>query len=100
MRPSPFDSQSSEPALHASHIGADRQAPAFLPVFRLPDFFHACDRQVQADLLDLCRLVTTYVCKEHFCEGHLPALANCGHITRVLQRLEAIRRSEEVSTES
>lgn len=55
---------------------------------------------MQADLLDLCRLLTTYMCKEHFCEGHLPALVNCGHITRVPQRLEAIHQSEEVSNES
>ena len=47
----------------------------------------------KADLVDICRLLTTHVRKERFCEGHLPAMMHCGHITQVLERLQAIRHA-------
>jgi hypothetical protein len=40
-----------------------------------------------ADLETLRRLLTTHVRKERFCEGHLSAMLQVGHLRRVLQRL-------------
>ena len=48
----------------------------------------------KADLHDLCRLLTTHVRTERFCANHLPSMVRCGHITRLLQRLQEIRQSE------
>lgn len=52
----------------------------------------------QADLQDLCRLLTTHVRTERFCANHLPSMVRCGHITRLLQRLQEIRQSEMPQT--
>lgn len=51
-------------------------------------------RLEQADLLDICRLLTTHVRKERFCSGHLPEMVECGHISQVLRRLQTIRQAE------
>ena len=56
------------------------------------------DRLEQADLLDICRLLTTHVRKERFCSGHLPEMLECGHISQVLRRLQAIRHAEGPAT--
>ncbi len=45
----------------------------------------------QADLLDLCRLLTLHVRAEHFGEGHLSSMVMGGHISRLLRRLQALR---------
>jgi len=52
----------------------------------------------QADLHDLCRLLTAHVRTERFCANHLPSMVRCGHITRLLQRLQEIRQSEMPQT--
>jgi hypothetical protein len=56
----------------------------------------------QADLHDLCRLLTTHVrtwwWKLRFSANQLPSMVRCGHITRLLQRLDKIRQSEVPQT--
>lgn len=49
------------------------------------------DTLQRADLFDLCKLLTTHVRKERFCEGHLVAMVECGHIVDLLRRLQTIR---------
>jgi hypothetical protein len=44
-----------------------------------------------ASLDDLCRLLTTHVRKDCFCEGHLARMFECGHLTAILKRLGTIR---------
>ena len=41
----------------------------------------------RADLETICKLLTIHVRKERFCEGHLAAMFECGHLTAVLRRL-------------
>ena len=45
----------------------------------------------KADLQTIRMLLTTHVRKERFCMGHLPMMVRCGHIARLLERLETIR---------
>ena len=58
----------------------------------------------QADLQDLCRLLTTHVRTwswvVRFCANHLPSMVRCGHITRLLERLQEIRHAEGSSSPS
>jgi hypothetical protein len=44
-----------------------------------------------ASLGDLCRLLTTHVRKDRFCEGHLASMFESGHLTAILVRLQEIR---------
>jgi len=37
------------------------------------------------------KLLTTHVRKERFCEGHLLAMFESGHIVNVLRRLKGLR---------
>lgn len=37
------------------------------------------------------KLLTTHSRKERFCEGHLAAMIECGHVAALLRRLESIR---------
>ena len=45
-----------------------------------------------ANLFTLQKLLTTHIRKERFCDGHLAAMYECGHITAILRRLERIRK--------
>ena len=45
----------------------------------------------RADLLTLGKLLTTYVRKDRFVEGHLAHMLEDGHITAVLRQLKKIR---------
>ena len=45
-----------------------------------------------ADLLTLCKLLTLHVRKERFCDGHLAAMVECGHIAAILRRLRGLGR--------
>lgn len=44
-----------------------------------------------ADLETIRKLFTTHVRKDRFCEGHLAAMFENGHIVAILRRLKAIR---------
>ncbi len=44
----------------------------------------------QADLADIERLLTTHLRQERFCEGHLDAMYESGHLTGILNRLKVI----------
>ncbi len=54
---------------------------------------------VQSDLLGsaelqvIRNLITVHVRKERFCEGHLPAMVENGHITAILHRLKELREN-------
>ena len=52
-----------------------------------------------ADLQVLRKLITLHVRKERFCEGHLPAMVKCGHITAILRRLKELREASHCSHE-
>lgn len=47
----------------------------------------------RADLETICRLLTVHVRQERFCEGHLQAMHECGHLTAVLRRLATLATS-------
>lgn len=40
-----------------------------------------------ADLETLCKLLTTHVRKDRFCDGHLAQMFECGHLTQILRRM-------------
>jgi len=44
-----------------------------------------------ADTTAIRKLLTTHVRKDQFCEGHLAAMFENGHIVALLRRLKAIR---------
>lgn len=44
-----------------------------------------------ADATVIQKLLTTHVRKERFCEGHLAAMFENGHVVALLRRLKAIR---------
>ena len=46
-----------------------------------------------ADVLTLKKLFTTHVRKDRFCEGHLAAMFENGHIVALLRRLKEIRET-------
>jgi len=41
------------------------------------------------------KLLTTHVRADRFCEGHLAAMFENGHIVRLLRRLKAIRENHK-----
>jgi hypothetical protein len=45
-----------------------------------------------ADVQELRKLITLHVRKDRFCDGHLPHMVQCGHITAILQRLRELRK--------
>lgn len=45
----------------------------------------------RADAATIRKLITVHVRKDRFCEGHLAAMFQAGHITRLLRRLAEIR---------
>ena len=49
-------------------------------------------RLESADAETIQRLFTTHVRKERFCEGHLAAMFENGHVVALLRRLREIRR--------
>ena len=49
----------------------------------------------RADLETIQKLLTTHVRKERFCEGHLDAMFENGHIVDLLHRLKVIRGEME-----
>lgn len=44
-----------------------------------------------ADVDTIQKLLTLHSRKERFCEGHLAAMIECGHIAALLRRLKTIR---------
>ncbi len=44
-----------------------------------------------ADLLTIRKLFTLHLRKERFCDGHLAAMVECGHVAAVLRRLGELR---------
>jgi hypothetical protein len=51
------------------------------------------ERIESADAETIQRLFTTHIRKERFCEGHLAAMFENGHILAMLRRLRDIRRT-------
>lgn len=51
------------------------------------------DALARADLLTLCKLLTTHVRADRFNEGHLATVLESGHITAILRRLKEIREA-------
>ncbi len=49
------------------------------------------DTLAQANLEDVCKLLTCHLRKERFCSGHLAAMFSCGHMVQVLQRLKVLQ---------
>ena len=47
----------------------------------------------EADLDDIVRLFTLHVRKDQYCEGHFHEMAQKGHITAILHRLEEIQNA-------
>lgn len=65
--------------------------------FKWSDWQHEAERLVNepaaiesADLETICKLFTTHVRKDRFCEGHLTGTYDCGCINRILGRLRLI----------
>lgn len=54
-------------------------------------FVESPERLAAADAPTLRRLLTTHVRQDRFCEGHLAAMFESGHIVAVLRRLKEIR---------
>ncbi len=44
-----------------------------------------------ADVEVLTKLLTTHVRKDRFCEGHLVAMAESGHLLAILERMKVLR---------
>ena len=44
-----------------------------------------------ADVATLQKLLTTHVRKDRFCEGHLAAMFESGHLTAILRRIHTFR---------
>lgn len=51
-----------------------------------------------ADLLTLCKLLTTHVRRDRFYEGHLNHVFRNGHLTAILKRLQGIRDELDATT--
>ncbi len=51
------------------------------------------DMVAQADLGTIRMLLTTHARKDRFCEGHLAAMIECGHIAACLRRLRDLRQA-------
>lgn len=51
----------------------------------------AADALKKADLETIRKLLTTHIRKERFCEGHLLAVYESGHLAAILERLAVIR---------
>ena len=49
------------------------------------------ERIASADLETIRKLLTTHVRKDRFCEGHLAAMFENGHLTALLRRLKELR---------
>jgi hypothetical protein len=60
---------------------------------RAKEYVDSPDRIESADAETIQRLFTTHVRKERFCEGHLAALFESGHIVALLRRLPELRRT-------
>lgn len=65
--------------------------------FNWPEWQHEAERYLNeptaiesADLETICRLFTTHVRKNRFCEGHLASMFECGHCQAILQLLGQI----------
>ena len=56
-------------------------------------YFENPDSLATADLETLRKLLTLHVRKERFCDGHLLAMFDAGHIQAILRRLRAIHGS-------
>lgn len=46
---------------------------------------------VQADLLTVCKLLTTHIRADRFVEGHLAQIIESGHLAAILRRLKQLR---------
>lgn len=42
----------------------------------------------EADMETICKLLTTHVRKDRFCDGHFADMVECGHVTAILRRLK------------
>lgn len=51
----------------------------------------SAEKMASADLETIRRLLTTHVRKDRFCDGHLAAMFENGHITALLRRLKELR---------
>ena len=49
------------------------------------------DMVAQADMDTIRKLLTTHARNDRFCEGHLVAMIECGHIAACLRRLRELR---------
>lgn len=52
-----------------------------------------------ADAETIQKLLTTHVRKERFCEGHLAAMFENGHMVALLRRLRELRKGEDSNDE-
>jgi hypothetical protein len=57
------------------------------------EYVDSPDRIDSADAETIQKLFTTHIRKERFCEGHLAAMFENGHIRALLRRLRDIRRT-------
>lgn len=55
-------------------------------------YFESPEGLSSANLDTIRKLLTTHVRKDRFCEGHLAAMFESGHIVAILRRLQDIRR--------
>ena len=67
-----------------------------LSSFKWTEWQHEAERYVNdptaiksADLETICKLLTTHVRKDRFCEGHLAGMFECGHLVNLLRRLRS-----------
>lgn len=73
-----------------------REHRFILSAFNWPEWQHEAERYINepsalksADLETICKLFTTHVRKNRFCEGHLAGMFKCGHVTLLLSRIAA-----------
>jgi len=77
--------------LYLHHFIVDFDWPSWQHV--AVEYYQNPDLIKNADLMTLRRLFTTHIRKDRFCEGHLLAVLERGHITAMLRRLAAIYKA-------
>lgn len=57
------------------------------------------DMVAQADVDTIRKLLTTHARQDRFCDGHLVAMIECGHIAACLRRLRELRPGVKYQTQ-
>jgi len=58
------------------------------------------ERVAAASAEVLEKLLTTHVRQDRFCEGHLAAMAECGHLRAILERMAVLRAEMNIGTDA